>query len=503
MLEVAQSSFKLPDTPVKVVAAGKLNQTGARECFWLYRKMIDPHIISGWWQEHAAWELQWFFEDIEAGKRPKLVLQAPPQHGKSRTVTDFVTWAAGKNPDLNTIFTSYSDELGTTANLRFQRILELPVYRKIWGNTRLASSENEGRWQRNTSVCEYVGHKGAFRVTTVNGQITGHGLDIGVVDDPIKGRAEASSKTIRDKTWNWLVDDFFSRFADHAGLLMIMTRWHVDDPVGRWIERFPETKVLRYQAVADANDWSVRKGKRKAGEALFAELKPLDFLQERRKLSTTASWESLYQQSPIIAGGGVFPIDRFRIIQSVDRSNVKKSVRYIDKAGTAEGGAYTAFVLMHMMRDGTYVVERDVRRGQWSALERERRLLQTAQSDSNFCQPYSVYIEQEPGSGGKESAEASVRMLKGFRAYVDKVTGTAGDGPKIICAQETRPTPWALNRQRRVECPQPPTPLTYPAIDPGPFWPGSSFLGTGALQAGQRAVEFVSGATRGGHAHHR
>jgi hypothetical protein len=100
-------------------------------------------------------------------------------------VTDFVTWAAGRNPDLNTIFTSYSDELGITANLRFQRILELPVYRKIWGNTRLASSEDEGRWQRNTSVCEYVGHKGAFRVTTVNGQITGHGLDIGVVDDTV------------------------------------------------------------------------------------------------------------------------------------------------------------------------------------------------------------------------------------------------------------------------------------------------------------------------------
>jgi hypothetical protein len=224
-------------------------------------------------------------------------------------VTDFITWAAGRNPDLNTIFTSYSDELGTTANLRFQRILELPVYRKVWFNTRLAHGEDEGRWQRNTSVCELVNYKGSFRVTTVNGQITGHGLDIGVVDDPIKGRAEASSKTIRDKTWNWLVDDFFSRFGDHAGLLMIMTRWHVDDPVGRWIERFPETQILRYQAVAEANDWSVREGKRKAGEALFSQLKPLDFLQERRKLSTAASWESLYQQSPIIAGGGVFPIE--------------------------------------------------------------------------------------------------------------------------------------------------------------------------------------------------
>jgi predicted phage terminase large subunit-like protein len=426
MLEIARAPalYEMPQTRLQTLASGYMNHTAARDSFWIYRKLIDPTFVEGWWQEDAAYWLTRFYQDIEAGKRPKLVMQAPPQHGKSRMVTDFVTWMAGKNPDLNTIFTSYSDELGTTANLRFQRILELPVYRKVWWNTRLASGEFEGRWQRNTSVCEYVDYKGSFRTTTVNGQITGHGLDIGVVDDPIKGRAEASSKTIRDKTWNWLVDDFFSRFADHAGLLMIMTRWHVDDPVGRWIERFPETKVLRYRAVAtDPNDWSVREGYRNVGEALFSQLKPLEFLAERRKLSTAASWESLYQQTPIITGGGVFPIDRYKVIQSVDRSNVKKSVRYVDKAATADGGAYTAFVLMHQMRDDTYVVE-DVRRGQWSALDRERRLLQTVQSDAKFCQPYSVYIEQEPGSGGKESAEASVRMLKGFRAYADRVTGS-------------------------------------------------------------------------------
>jgi hypothetical protein len=49
---------------------------------------------------------------------------------------------------------------------------------------------------------------------------------------------------------NWFTDDFFSRFSDPAGMLMIMTRWHVDDPIGRWMERFPETKILRYMAIA-------------------------------------------------------------------------------------------------------------------------------------------------------------------------------------------------------------------------------------------------------------
>jgi hypothetical protein len=279
-----------------------------RKDFWTYRTLIDPSIVQGWWQIHAARELQKFYDDLVAGRRPKLVMKAPPQHGKSRMVTDFVTWVAGKQPDWATIYASYSDELGTTANLHLQRTIETPAYQNIFeGRTRLAAARSAMEGQRNTSVVEYARHKGSFRVTTVSGQITGHRLDLGVVDDPMKGRAEASSKTIRDKTWAWLVDDFFSRFANHAGLLMIMTRWHVDDPVGRWLEKFPNTQVLSYPAIADKDDWSVRAGERKAGEALFPELKPLDFLLERKKLMTAASWESLYQQRPIVVGGGIFP----------------------------------------------------------------------------------------------------------------------------------------------------------------------------------------------------
>ena len=217
--------------------------------------------------------------------------------------------------------------------------------------------------------------------------------------------------------------DFFSRFADHAGLLMIMTRWHVDDPMGRWLEKFPETKVLSYAAVAGEDDWSVVEGYRGVNEALFPELKPIDFLMERKRLSTTSSWESLYQQTPIIAGGGIFPIEKFTYVNAIDRDQIKKSVRYVDKAGTEDGGAYTAMALMHLMKDGTFVIE-DMKRGQWSALEREKTLLRTVENDAVALElNYSVYVEQAPGSGGKESAENSVRMLRGHRAFADKVTG--------------------------------------------------------------------------------
>jgi hypothetical protein len=78
-------------------------------------------------------------------------------------------------------------------------------------------------------------------------------LHLGVIDEPVKGRAEANSRLVRDHTWNWFADDFLSRFAANSAMLIIMTRWHVDDLLGRYIERFKKNvRVLRYPAIAVA-----------------------------------------------------------------------------------------------------------------------------------------------------------------------------------------------------------------------------------------------------------
>ena len=58
-------------------------------------------------------------------------------------------------------------------------------------------------WAANNNLIEFVGRRGSFRNTTVDGAINGFGLDLGVVDDPVKGHAEANSKLQRDKTWEW------------------------------------------------------------------------------------------------------------------------------------------------------------------------------------------------------------------------------------------------------------------------------------------------------------
>ena len=201
------------------------SEAEARGHFWAYRQHMHPRALRGWWQEAVCDEFDAFFHDLAAGLRPKMMLVAPPQHGKSEIVTDFVSYVAGKLPDHRSIFTSYSEDLGLKTNLALQRLMDTPRYSGVFPATRLGQfGRTAQRAKRTDYLLEYVGHRGSFVNTTVNGQITGQGLDLGVIDDPIKGREAAHSKAIRDKAWGWLVDDFFTRFAETAGMIITTTR---------------------------------------------------------------------------------------------------------------------------------------------------------------------------------------------------------------------------------------------------------------------------------------
>lgn len=275
----------------------------ARADFYSYRQLMNPNMKDGWWQREVANELQSFAEAFLRGEAPKLVIQAPPQHGKSIQIIDLIGWVAGRDPSKKTIYTSFSERLGIRANLRLQRAYTSVMYNRIFPNTKINHSNavtSSGQYLRNREILEYVEHDGYFRNTTVRGSITGESLDLGVIDDPIKGRAEANSKTIRDAAWDWLTDDFFSRFSDDGALLCILTRWHVDDPIGRLIKNTLNVKVLSYKAIAESKEEN-----RSEGDALFPEHKSAKFLLERMHLMDRNSWQSLYQQNPFIIGGEI------------------------------------------------------------------------------------------------------------------------------------------------------------------------------------------------------
>lgn len=297
----------------------------ARDCFLTYRKLINTSLKVNWFVEELCYKLQEFYEDLKAGKKPMLIIEAPPQHGKSETINDFVSWMAGKDPDCKTIFASFSERLGIRANLKLQRVYTRKVYMDIFPHTSINSKKSitGTSYLRNRELLEYVDKIGYFRNTTVQGSITGESLDLGIIDDPLKGREAANSDTTRNKTWDWFTDDFFTRFSENAGFLMILTRWHIDDPAARLIKEDGEVKVLKYKAIAEIDEVH-----RLEGEALIPKHKSVEFLLKRKKIMG-ANFEALYQQNPQVRGGNLLKSEWIKYVSREVVNTIKFDKKFI------------------------------------------------------------------------------------------------------------------------------------------------------------------------------
>ena len=320
-----------------------------------------------------------------------LIIEAPPQHGKSEAIIDIISWIAGRNPTLKTIYASFSQRLGIRANLKLQRLYSKKVYQDIFPNTKINSKNvvTGVNYLRNREILEYCDKGGYFRNTTVQGSITGESLDLGVIDDPLKGREEANSETIRDKTWEWFTDDFFTRFSEEAGFLMILTRWHIDDPAQRLINNNPRIKVLKYKAIAEEDEKH-----RKIGEALIPAHKSIDFLLERKRLMGD-NFYALYQQSPIVSGGNIFKREWIKYI-SRDLINNITFERYFITVDSAlkdkEKNDFTVYSAFGVFENRLYLL--DMYRGKPLSNEREVTLKSFYNKNNKF--PFQgCFIEQK------------------------------------------------------------------------------------------------------------
>lgn len=160
---------------------------------------------------------------------------------------------------------------------------------------------------------------------------------------------------------------------------------------------------------------------REPGEALCPAMMSRDDLLTTKE-ADEYYFTGLYQQMPYAKEGQRYKREWFRpITQLPEGVTIKYAVRYWDKANSTKGD-YTAGVLMAYCSDGYFYIL-DVVRGQWTSYERDRKMRETSEKDAATYSKVYIWHQQDPGTAGKDSAEATNRVLMGFNARFETVTG--------------------------------------------------------------------------------
>lgn len=265
-----------------------------------------------------------------------------------------------------------------------------PVASDIWRDLKKAC---RNAWTDKSEVERRIELPGGGAVTVKSADnpdsLRGAGLDGVVIDEAASVRQEVWQQSIRPalsdkqgwavfigtpKGFNW----FFDLFSEAEYL----EGWE------RWQRPSSDNPLLTAKELEAA--------RREVGGAVFSQ----EYLAQFTDAST-----------------GMFKREWFEIVEAGPA--LGQRVRGWDKAGTEGGGDYSAGVKLCKTAEGVYFVE-SVIRGQWTSFKRNEVIRQTAEVDGRGCR---VWVEQEPGSSGKESAEFTIRQLAGYVVHAERATG--------------------------------------------------------------------------------
>lgn len=314
----------------------------------------------------------------------RAIVAEPPRHGKTeRLLRVGTTWRLDHDPDCRVMMISGTKSLVEQASRWVRDELERPE---------AAYRVQPRRDVRAVDDWQVQGHGGGIFVGSLGSMIIGRGADLLLVDDLLGSVADAESKTMRDKAFTFLTSSF-GRLEPGASVIIVNSRWHPDDPIGRLLKEQPG--VWEYHAVPAiaeehghdpaepdkclcGDPWLGQHADpvgRASGEALWPERFDLDNLAEKRLLVGAYVFAAQYQQRPRKREGGLWKEDwisdrrapaltveqvltllRPRVV-AVDPSASDEDTG--DEAGIIAGGRNPATGDAHVTHDlsGTYTPE--------------------------------------------------------------------------------------------------------------------------------------------------
>ncbi len=426
-----------PPEPDDPVLAEKLRV--ARRSLIAFTEYTYPSYKTEEFHRHLASALEQVIIPRDDGSRAirKLMVFAPPQHGKTELVSIRTPpfWLA-HNPDLPVALISYAASRAYDNSRRARSIMESDAYHGIFPHI----NKDEGNWR--VTDWGILGHKGYTLAVGLGGPITGHGFGLGIIDDPFESWADAQSEVMREGAWAWYDGTFRTRMWENGAVIFMMTRWHLDDLAGRilkaegTVEEGGEWTVLRYPALAEEGDLLGREIEAPLAPKRFSKA----FLLDLREKASPFVWNAEYQQHPIAATGDIFNIARLQIVDAVPAEvaeveppeepgkgprllEVKKGTRYWDLAGTEaktikSDPDWTVGTLLVLHEGKSYILDLVRLRASPEGVRATIKL--TAEEDGRRVR---LRIEQEGGQAGKAQVGDYISLMQGYDVDGDLPSG--------------------------------------------------------------------------------
>lgn len=235
--------------------------------------------------------------DYRQGLSTYLEVVVPFRHGKSDISSRFLpAWFLGQFPDAEVMLTGYAAELVQGFSRDVRGIMDSERYRGVFPEVRLDASTN------NASERRIAGHTGRLYAIGRGGAATGRGAALLIVDDMLKNREEAESATIRDSAWASLTDDFMTRLAPVHIVIVVNTRWHVDDVCGR-IHKRTDPKSEEHDACFPPFERLHFAARQPDGSFLHEERFPRAWYERQYATLGTYAASALLDGAPVVRGG--------------------------------------------------------------------------------------------------------------------------------------------------------------------------------------------------------
>lgn len=345
--------------------------------------------------------------------RGRLIINVPPQHGKTTNLKWFSAWHLNRWPTRNVIQTTYAADFATDLGRNIRDIINNYPDFRIQLRTDSKSAQRFSTRSGGTLFSQGVG-----------GAITGRGGHFMVLDDPYKDWEEAHSETYQRKLQDWFNSVFYTRQQRNTTMVIVHTRWRVGDLTDYLItEHGDDWEVIKLPAIAGDDDPLGRA----PGEALAPDRYNEEELDAIKNATTKSIWSALYQQEPVPDGGTMFDRANFIVVSpgEVPRMRDMQLVRYWDMAATDDKGIitqpYSCGVLMGREYTTGRIFVLDVVRARKNEKVMRRMVKSTATRDGVGVK---IYMEQEPGSAGKAVVGYyKDNVLPGFMFEGDKPTG--------------------------------------------------------------------------------